>query len=84
MFTRHNLTSLEICSNRSTTWSASTCVEKALERGITQPISVSTYRTTAPPLEEFKKGLPSVEELQREIEAVAAAFEEIDRDKNSE
>lgn len=47
-------------------------------RGMTQPISVSTYRTTSALPEEFKKKLPSVEDLQHEIEVVAAAVEEGD------
>lgn len=46
-------------------------VEYAL-RGISQPISISTYRTTAALPDEFKKQLPAIEELQQEIEAVAA------------
>lgn len=50
-------------------------VEYAL-RGISQPISVSTYRTTAALPEEFKAKLPSVEDLQHEIEAVATKVEE--------
>jgi predicted nuclease of restriction endonuclease-like (RecB) superfamily len=49
-------------------------------RGITQPISVSTYRTTTALPDEFKTKLPSVEELQYEIEAAAAVVEEFDRD----
>ncbi len=49
-------------------------VEYAL-RGMSQPISVSTYRTTAMLPEEFQAKLPSVEELQHEIEAIAATVE---------
>jgi predicted nuclease of restriction endonuclease-like (RecB) superfamily len=48
-------------------------------RGMTQPISVSTYRTTAALPEEFKTQLPSIEDLQHEIESVAMAIEERDR-----
>lgn len=51
-------------------------------RGMAQPISVSTYRTTATLPEEFKEKLPSVEDLQHEIEAVAAEVEELERDSN--
>lgn len=54
-------------------------VEYAL-RGMSQPISVSTYRTTAALPEEFKTKLPSIEDLQHEIEAVAAVVEKFDRD----
>lgn len=54
-------------------------VEYAL-RGMSQPIGVSTYRTTAALPEEFKATLPSIEDLQHEIEAVAAVVEEFDRD----
>ena len=54
-------------------------VEYAL-RGMSQPISVSTYRTTAALPDEFKAKLPSIEDLQHEIEAVAAVVEEFDRD----
>lgn len=50
-------------------------VEYAL-RGMSQPISVSTYRTTAALPEEFKEKLPSIEDLQHEIETIAAAVEE--------
>lgn len=49
-------------------------------RGMSQPISVSTDRTTAALPEEFKAKLPSIEDLQHEIEAVAAVVEEFDRD----
>jgi predicted nuclease of restriction endonuclease-like (RecB) superfamily len=52
-------------------------VEYAL-RGMSQPISVSTYRTTAALPEEFKMKLPSIEDLQHEIEAIAAVVEEFD------
>ncbi|MBC7973021.1 MAG: DUF1016 family protein, partial [Verrucomicrobia bacterium] len=52
-------------------------VEYAL-RGMSQPISVSTYRTTAALPEEFKAKLPSIEDLQHEIEAVAAVVEAFD------
>ena len=58
-------------------------VEYAL-RGMSQPISVSTYRTTAALPEEFKAQLPSIEDLQHEIETVAAVVEEFDRDASSE
>lgn len=58
-------------------------VEYAL-RGMSQPISVSTYRTTAAIPDEFKAKLPSIEDLQHEIEAVGAVVEEIDRDTASE
>jgi predicted nuclease of restriction endonuclease-like (RecB) superfamily len=44
-------------------------------RGMTQPISVSTYRTTVALPEEFKTRLPAIEELQHEIETVALAIE---------
>lgn len=54
-------------------------VEYAL-RGISQPISVSTYRTTAALPEEFKAKLPSVEDLQHEIEAVATKVEEFNQE----
>jgi predicted nuclease of restriction endonuclease-like (RecB) superfamily len=56
-------------------------VEYAL-RGMSQPISVSTYRTTAALPEEFKAQLPSIEDLQHEIEAVAAVVEEFDREQD--
>ena len=56
-------------------------VEYAL-RGMTQPISVSTYRTTAALPEEFKKNLPSVEDLQHEIESVATVIEGGDFESN--
>jgi predicted nuclease of restriction endonuclease-like (RecB) superfamily len=49
-------------------------VEYSLQ-GMTQPISVSTYRTTAALSEEFKQQLPSVEDLQHEIETVVAELE---------
>ncbi|WP_219904751.1 hypothetical protein [Stenomitos frigidus] len=49
-----------------------------------QPISVSTYRTTAALPEEFKAKLPSIEDLQHEIEAVAAVVEEFDRNVPNE
>ena len=52
-------------------------VEYAL-RGMSQPISVSTYRTTAALPDEFKTKLPSVEELQHEIESVVAVVEEME------
>jgi predicted nuclease of restriction endonuclease-like (RecB) superfamily len=52
-------------------------VEYAL-RGMSQPISVSTYRTTAALPEEFKKKLPSIEDLQYEIESVAAVIEKLE------
>ncbi|MBD2090665.1 DUF1016 domain-containing protein [Microcoleus sp. FACHB-1515] len=58
-------------------------VEYAL-RGMSQPISVSTYRTTAMLPDEFKAKLPSIEDLQHEIEAVAAIVEEVDRKADSE
>lgn len=48
-------------------------------RGMSQPISVSTYRTTAALPEEFKTKLPSIEDLQHEIEAVATVVEEFDQ-----
>jgi len=54
-------------------------VEYAL-RGMNQPISVSTYRTTATLPEEFKAQLPSIEDLQHEIESVAAAIEEFEQE----
>jgi hypothetical protein len=50
-------------------------VEYAL-RGMSQPISVSTYRTTTALPQEFKAKLPSIEELQHQIESVAAEVEE--------
>ena|GEM_PF-595350 len=53
-------------------------VEYAL-RGMNQPIGVSTYRTTATLPDEFKARLPSIEDLQHEIEAVAAVIEEFDQ-----
>jgi len=46
-----------------------------------QPIGVSTYRTTAGLPEEFKAQLPSIEDLQHEIESVV---EELDRDVDPE
>ncbi|GAP99707.1 hypothetical protein [Leptolyngbya sp. NIES-2104] len=46
---------------------------------MSQPISVSTYRTTATLPEEFKEKLPSIEELQHQIEAVASVVEEGDQ-----
>lgn len=49
-------------------------------RGMSQPISVSTYRTTAALPEEFKVKLPSIEDLQYQLEAVAAEVEELDQD----
>ncbi|MBL1178406.1 PDDEXK nuclease domain-containing protein [Pantanalinema sp. GBBB05] len=54
-------------------------VEYAL-RGMSQPISVSTYRTTAALPDEFKEKLPSIEDLQHEIESVAAVVEEFKQD----
>jgi hypothetical protein len=42
---------------------------------MTQPISVSTYRTTAALPEEFKTKLPAIEDLQHEIETIALAIE---------
>ena len=54
-------------------------VEYAL-RGMSQPISVSTYRTTAALPEKFKATLPSIEDLQHEMEAVAAVVEEFDQE----
>lgn len=54
-------------------------VEYAL-RGMSQPIGVSTYRTTAALPDEFKTKLPSIEDLQHKIEAVAAVVEEFDQD----
>jgi predicted nuclease of restriction endonuclease-like (RecB) superfamily len=52
-------------------------------RGMNQPISVSTYRTTAALPDEFKAKLPSIEDLQHEIESVAAVVEESDRETDS-
>lgn len=40
-------------------------------------MSVSTYRTTAALPEEFKAKLPSIEDLQHEVEAVAAVVEAV-------
>lgn len=54
-------------------------VEYAL-RGMNQPISVSTYRTTAALPDEFKFNLPSVEDLQHEIESVVSAVEELEQE----
>lgn len=54
-------------------------VEYAL-RGMSQPISVSTYRTTSSLPAEFKEKLPSVEELQHEIEAIATVIGESDQE----
>jgi hypothetical protein len=54
-------------------------VEYAL-RSVSQPISVSTYRTTAALPDEFKQKLPSIEDLQHEIETVVAAIEEFDQE----
>lgn len=54
-------------------------VEYAL-RGMTQPISVSTYRTTAALPDEFKTQLPSIEDLQQQIEAIAAEVEKLEPD----
>lgn len=58
-------------------------VEYAL-RGLTQPISVSTYRTTAALPDDFKAQLPSIEALQHEIESVAAMVEETGKDDDGE
>ena len=55
-------------------------VEYAL-RGMNQPISVSTYRTTAALPEEFKAKLPSIEDLQHEIEAMSAVVKKFDLDE---
>lgn len=52
-------------------------VEYAL-RGMSQPISVSTYRTTSALPEEYKSNLPSIEDLRHEIEAVAAVVENLE------
>jgi len=54
-------------------------VEYAL-RGMSQPISVSTYRTTGALPEEFKAQLPSIEDLQHEIESVVAVVEKFEQD----
>lgn len=54
-------------------------VEYAL-RGMTQPIGVSTYRTTATLPDEFKASLPSIEELEHEIESIAAVVEGLNSD----
>lgn len=51
-------------------------VEYAL-RGMSQPISVSSYRMTSALPSEFKTKLPSIEDLQHEIESVAAEVEEM-------
>ncbi|HEY9658319.1 MAG TPA: PDDEXK nuclease domain-containing protein, partial [Allocoleopsis sp.] len=56
-------------------------VEYAL-RGMSQPISVSTYRTTAALPAEFKEKLPSIEDLQHEIESVAAVVEKDEGEGN--
>jgi YhcG PDDEXK nuclease domain len=56
-------------------------VEYSLQ-GMSQPISVSTYRTTATLPEEYKEKLPSIEDLQSQIEAIAAEVEELDQDVN--
>ena len=58
-------------------------VEYAL-RGISQPIGVSTYRTTATLPDEFKSNLPSIEDLQHEIEAVASEVEQSEKNTDSE
>jgi predicted nuclease of restriction endonuclease-like (RecB) superfamily len=59
-------------------------VEYALG-GMTHPIGVSTYRTTEMIPAEYKDQLPSVEDLQHEIEAVASEIEESDpNDETSE
>jgi predicted nuclease of restriction endonuclease-like (RecB) superfamily len=47
-------------------------------RGINQPISVSTYRTSSALPEEFKTKLPSIEDLQHEVESVAALLEQVE------
>lgn len=57
-------------------------VEYAL-RGMSQPIGVSTYRTTSVLPDEFKTSLPSIEDLQHEIEVVAAVVEKPNRDADS-
>jgi predicted nuclease of restriction endonuclease-like (RecB) superfamily len=54
-------------------------VEYALQ-GMSQPISVSTYRTTATLPEEYKEKLPSIEDLQYQIEAIATEVEELNQD----
>lgn len=56
-------------------------VEYAL-RGMNQPISVSTYRTTAGLPEEFKSKLPSVEDLQHELEAIASEVDSLDQESD--
>jgi predicted nuclease of restriction endonuclease-like (RecB) superfamily len=56
-------------------------VEYAL-RGMSQPISVSTYRTTAALPEEFKSSLPSVEEFRYEIDSVIAEVQESDQQRD--
>lgn len=62
-------------------------VEYALQ-GMTQPIGVSTYRTTNALPDEMRDSLPSIEDLQHEIEVVAAsvadAQEVADQPINSE
>ncbi|MGG6270753.1 PDDEXK nuclease domain-containing protein [Leptolyngbya sp. AN03gr2] len=58
-------------------------VEYAL-RGMTQPISVSTYRTTAALPDKFKTQLPSIEDLQQQIEAIASEVEKLEPDAGVE
>jgi len=58
-------------------------VEYAL-RGMSQPISVSTYRTTAALPDEFKAKLPSIEDLQHEIESVAAEVDKFEQDTSQD
>jgi predicted nuclease of restriction endonuclease-like (RecB) superfamily len=53
-------------------------------RGMTQPIGVSTYRTTAALPQEYKTQLPAIEDLQHEMETVALAIEQREREEQTE
>lgn len=48
--------------------------------GMTQPIGVSTYRTTKKIPDQYKEQLPSIEDLQHEIDSVVAEVEGKDGD----
>ncbi len=52
-----------------------TIVEYALQ-GMSKPIGVSTYRLGDPLPEQLQKSLPSVEQLQMELESVVAESKE--------
>jgi hypothetical protein len=51
---------------------------------MTQPIGVSTYRTTAALPQEYKTQLPAIEDLQHEMETVALAIEQREREEQTE